>query len=50
MKKTSVNTKKISKQKITADKAGIADITDIADTIAKTTHKKYPKIVDKRRQ
>lgn len=48
MKKTSVNTKKVvSKQKITADKAGIADITDITDTIAKQLIKNTPRLLIK---
>ena len=41
MKKTSANTKKISKQKITADKAGIAD------TIAKQLIKNTPRLLIK---
>ena len=44
MKKTSANTKKVSKQKITDDKADIADITD---TIAKQLIKNTPKLLIK---
>ena len=47
MKKTSVNTKKVGKQKIADDKTDTGDTGDIADTIAKQLIKNTPKLLIK---